>query len=140
MWFISIKLVFILSKMKNLFFGNLIHILDFIWKDYTCYDMLLLAYWHTCSRYYTQTVLNIFAAYVCQPGKFECAGVDAMDGDGCIPEIYLCDGHADCQDGHDEHGCDCKYTNTDWLEHHFSIEYILEGKKSNLNWNQANVW
>ena len=45
---------------------------------------------------------------MCQPGKFECAGVDALEGDGCIPEIYLCDGHEDCKDGHDEKGCECK--------------------------------
>ena len=53
-------------------------------------------------------LLHIIVGYVCQPGKFECAGTDAIEGDGCIPEIYLCDGHEDCKDGHDEKGCDCK--------------------------------
>jgi hypothetical protein len=51
----------------------------------------------------------MFLAYECQPGNFQCAGIDAIENDGCIPEIYLCDGHKDCDDGLDEEGCDCKY-------------------------------
>ena len=50
----------------------------------------------------------LFAAYECQPGNFQCAGPEAIDSDGCIPDVYLCDGHEDCLDGMDEEGCDCK--------------------------------
>ena len=50
----------------------------------------------------------LISAYECQPGNFACTGVDAIEGDGCVPDVYLCDGHEDCSNGMDEEGCDCK--------------------------------
>ncbi len=58
------------------------------------------------NQYLMITIFVSFSAYECQPGKFQCAGIEAMSADGCIPEIYLCDGHEDCEDGHDEKGCE----------------------------------
>ena len=71
---------------------------------------LLNVYMWVCIFRYICVHLSLSSpAYECQPGYYQCAGPQAQgEGEdaGCVPAVYLCDGHEDCYDGSDELGCD----------------------------------
>ena len=102
---------------------------------YPFHQAIVDHFMHCISRVLSWVVSVTVSAYECQPGQFQCAGIDALDSDGCVPDIYLCDGHEDCTNGQDEEGCDCKCPQCTDV---FGQIRLLLGCKLSLNLSRKN--